>query len=344
MARIVYSVSSIGLGHASRAVAIAEELTRLGHEVTFLTSGLAANFLESYGFNVSRIVRHPVPWVLAGRMVFPTLWYTRYWLNYKISKKVVNDFFMMFKPDVVVCDEEFASLVAAKENGLKTIVITDEFQLGFTKNRISSSLEKKIQNWFLSVLNEADMVIVPDDGISTKKVFYVGKVVRKVSQTREQIRLKYRLPLNSKLILFSMTGSQLGRFLLEKTVLALKKINHVDTCLAVSGNSSKLGGEGISELGFVRDNHELIFASDLVVTTAGKSTIDEALAFGTPIIAIPIGKHYEQEKNAAELGFSYNDINRLDKLIVEKIAKRKNPVRAEGAFTAASLIERLASL
>ena len=56
--------------------------------------------------------------------------------------------------------------------------------------------------------------------------------------------------------------------------------------------------DNVKNLGFVDNLHELIFAADLIISLAGKSTIDEANAYGTPGIFIPIKGHFEQEDNA----------------------------------------------
>lgn len=342
MARIAYSVSSIGLGHATRAVAVSSELARRGHNVTFISSGLAADLIESYGFRVIRAVSHPNPWVVTGRMILPSVWYIRYWYNYKRAKKAVRKLLSFMKPDVVVCDEEFASLVVAKEIGLRAAAITDELYLGFARNRLSAILERKIQRWYSSVLEIADMLIIPEKGISNDRIFYVGKIVRQVSGSREEIRLKYGLPSGSTIILFTMSGSQLGMFLLKKTVDEVKKLGLENVVLAVSGSKSRIKHKGVIDLGIVRDNHELVYASDLVVSTAGKSTIDEALVFGTPLIAVPIAGHYEQERNAEELGFRAKDIERLGELIRINIGMKKKPENTEGSLRAAILIEKLA--
>ncbi|MGQ4833822.1 MAG: glycosyltransferase [Candidatus Asgardarchaeia archaeon] len=71
-----------------------------------------------------------------------------------------------------------------------------------------------------------------------------------------------------------------------------------------------------------------MYASDLVITTAGKSTIDECLIYGTPVIAIPIKNHFEQERNARRVGNSYSDLEKLDSLILDKIkAGRRKPIQ-----------------
>ena len=85
-------------------------------------------------------------------------------------------------------------------------------------------------------------------------------------------------------------------------------------------------------MGFVKNLHELIFAADVIISLAGKSTIDEAKSYGTPAIFIPIKGHFEQEDNAKEEGFVFEDINRLDELILQKIDEKRNPVDTNGAI------------
>jgi UDP-N-acetylglucosamine--N-acetylmuramyl-(pentapeptide) pyrophosphoryl-undecaprenol N-acetylglucosamine transferase len=87
--------------------------------------------------------------------------------------------------------------------------------------------------------------------------------------------------------------------------------------------------------------HDLVYAADLVISLAGRSTIDESMAYGTPGIFIPIKNHFEQEQNAARFGFKYEDIFRLEHLIKEKIGCRSNVVDIKGAARAAKIISML---
>ncbi len=97
----------------------------------------------------------------------------------------------------------------------------------------------------------------------------------------------------------------------------------------------------VKNLGFVDNLHELIFASDLVISLAGKSTIDEAKAYGTPGIFIPIKGHFEQEHNAKTEGFVFEDINRLETLILEKLEQKRNKINTNGARLASEIIKKI---
>ena len=74
---------------------------------------------------------------------------------------------------------------------------------------------------------------------------------------------------------------------------------------------------------------------------AGKSTIDEANSYGTPAIFIPIKDHFEQEDNAREQGFVFEDINRLEELILKKLEEKRNQTNGNGAKIASEIIKKL---
>jgi UDP-N-acetylglucosamine--N-acetylmuramyl-(pentapeptide) pyrophosphoryl-undecaprenol N-acetylglucosamine transferase len=96
----------------------------------------------------------------------------------------------------------------------------------------------------------------------------------------------------------------------------------------------------------VENLHEYIYASDLLISLAGKSTIDESCVYGTPGIFIPIKNHFEQEENARLMGYKYEDIFALESLIEDKIttAKARPGFNADqnGAQKAANIIAKIA--
>jgi UDP-N-acetylglucosamine--N-acetylmuramyl-(pentapeptide) pyrophosphoryl-undecaprenol N-acetylglucosamine transferase len=110
--------------------------------------------------------------------------------------------------------------------------------------------------------------------------------------------------------------------------------------LVVSGPSLKISDQNIRNLGFVNNLHEIIYAADLIISLAGKSTIDEAASYGTPGIFIPIKGHFEQEENAKGVGFSFEDLYRLESLIPAKINEKRNPKMFDGAQKAANIIRK----
>ena len=99
---------------------------------------------------------------------------------------------------------------------------------------------------------------------------------------------------------------------------------------------------GVKHMDYVKNLHEMVYASDLVISLAGRSTTDEADVYGTPGIFIPIKNHFEQEENARRHGFTFDAINRLDELIPEKLNLPRNDMKvSDGVEKAARLISNL---
>ncbi len=189
------------------------------------------------------------------------------------------------------------------------------------------------------IIQKCDIVILPENGSDQDNIRRVGPIVRSTNFSREELREKFAF--NKKTVVVSVGGTDAGKFLIEKTIQAFSKINDVELVIVSGPKLDNDFGKNVKNLGFVENLHEIIFASDLIVSLAGKSTIDVAKAYGTPGIFIPIKDHFEQEDNAKNEGFSFEDINRLDSLISKKLYEKRNPVSCDGANKTCKIIENL---
>ena len=130
--------------------------------------------------------------------------------------------------------------------------------------------------------------------------------------------------------------------MINQTIEAIKKIQiDVDLVLVSGPKINKKFSDDVRNLGFVSNLHEIIFAADLVISLAGKSTIDESIVYGTPGIFIPIKGHFEQEDNAKEIGFKFEDIFNLKNLIEEKLNKNRNEQQQNGVNLAGMEISKI---
>jgi UDP-N-acetylglucosamine--N-acetylmuramyl-(pentapeptide) pyrophosphoryl-undecaprenol N-acetylglucosamine transferase len=344
LATILYGVSPIGFGHASRSVAIGLKLRDKSLEPEFATGGPAAKLLSSYGFKVHDLVTEPVPAESGGEMKMAALWYLRYWLGYRSTGKRMAELLTKLSPDLVVGDEEFTSVSLAVQRGIPHAMISDELQLGFARGAVARRVEARVSAWYADLQGRVSNLLVPSFGKDSGNIHYMTPVTREVTQSREAARAEHGLPLDSSLILFSSSGSGIGRFLLRRSTEAFREVCKNSEVFATTGVADRRAGDGrVRELGVVRDNQNLIAAADLVISTAGKSTIDECVSSGTPMIAIPIRNHVEQERNAAELGFSFRDLDRLAELIPKLLGKRTAPAHYAGAQRTADYLESLLS-
>ena len=186
------------------------------------------------------------------------------------------------------------------------------------------------------IIQKCDIVIIPESGQDHDNIKMVGPIVRTTKYTRDELR--EQLSFSRKTITVSVGGTNAGKFLIQKTIDSFSKLKIDADLVIVSGPALEIDTKSIRNFGFVPNLHEIIYASDLVISLAGKSTIDEAKAYGTPGIFIPIKNHFEQEDNARQEGFQYDDVFRLDVLIPQKMKSDRARIDTNGASRACQII------
>ena len=328
--------SPIGLGHVTRDIAIANNFENIS--TNFVSGSGAVKILKNLDFKVQDVYNPPSFIVENGTLKSPARWLWNYYQYYKDCKKISQKILQEDNPYLVISDEDFASLTVAQKMKIPTVLITDVLETRFTKG-LASFIEKKMNKSMHEIIKKCDIVILPENGDDQDNIRRVGPIVRQTNYSREELRKKNSF--ERKTIVISIGGTDTGLFLIEKTLDTISKINQDIEVILVSGPAISKKFENVRNLGFVDNLHELIFAADLLISLAGKSTIDEANAYGTPGIFIPIKGHFEQEDNAREEGFVFDDIKRLDVLILEKLEQKRNQVNTNGAKNASNIIKEL---
>jgi UDP-N-acetylglucosamine--N-acetylmuramyl-(pentapeptide) pyrophosphoryl-undecaprenol N-acetylglucosamine transferase len=336
MNEIVFFSSPIGLGHATRDIAIAQYLDK--NSVKFISGKGGLKLFSEHGFDIEDLYNPPPFAIKQGKLQNPLNWLLKYYSYYKKCKAISSNIIEKVKPNLVISDEDFASLTIGQKNKLRTILITDILETRFSRG-IGSLIEKKMNRSMKEIIQKCDLVILPEDGPNEDNIVRVGPIVRSTKQTREELRKKFLF--NKKTIVVSIGGTSAGKFLIDSVIDVFEKIKLDSELVIVSGPSLKIHNDKIRNLGFVNNLHEIIYAADLIISLAGKSTIDESKNYGTPGIFIPIKGHFEQEENARELGFSFDDLFHLESLILEKINEKRTRTNFDGAQKAANLIKNL---
>jgi UDP-N-acetylglucosamine--N-acetylmuramyl-(pentapeptide) pyrophosphoryl-undecaprenol N-acetylglucosamine transferase len=336
---ITFFTSPIGLGHATRDIAIAEKLNT---DVAFVSGEGAASLIAKKGYSATDVYRPGKFVVESGQLQHSFKWLIDYYSYYKKCKVIAKE--ILEKNDgLIVSDEDFASIAIGEEMGRRRVLITDVTETRFTTGP-ASMIEKKMNRSMQKMMQACDCVIIPDVGNDNGNVRHVGPIVRHASADRDILRKRFGFTKDT--LVASIGGTDAGRYLVEKVIEAHQKLqSRLDLELViVSGPSVKLpDSPGYRNLGFVDNLHELVYAADLVISLAGRSTMDESIAYGTPGIFIPIKGHFEQEDGAARMGYKYEDIFRLESLIEEKTGRRGNRVDAGGAARAAKIISTFSS-
>jgi len=328
--------SPIGLGHVTRDIAIVNNLKDIS--INFITGSGAAKILKKLEYKVNDIYNPPSFIVENGMLNNQTKWLWNYFQYYKNCKKISEKIIKINNSDLIISDEDFASLTVAQNLKIPNILITDVLETKFTKG-IASLIERKMNKSMMNIIKNCDVVIIPEEGHDQGNIKRVGPIVREINFSREELREKFSF--NKITIIISIGGTDAGLFLIEKSIESILKINQDIEIVVVSGPAINKKFSNVRNLGFVDNLHELIFASDLIISLAGKSTIDEAKAYGTPGIFIPIKGHFEQEDNAKTEGFVFEDINRLETLISEKLEQKRNKINTSGTKLASEIIKKM---
>jgi UDP-N-acetylglucosamine--N-acetylmuramyl-(pentapeptide) pyrophosphoryl-undecaprenol N-acetylglucosamine transferase len=334
---ITFFTSPIGLGHATRDIAIAEKLKT---DITFVSGEGAASLIAKKGYDTMDVYRPEKFVIESGKLQHSFKWLMNYYSYYKKCKVIAKEI-LEKNSGLIVSDEDFASIAIAEEMSRKRVLITDVTETHFTSGP-ASIIEKKMNRSMQKMMQGCDCVIIPGAGDDRGNVRHVGLIVRQAGADRDSLRKRFGFTKTT--LVASIGGTDAGRYLIEKAVEAHQKLQgRLDLELVVvSGPSLKLpDSAGYRNLGFVDNLHELVCAADLVISLAGRSTMDESMAYGTPGIFIPIKGHFEQEEGAARLGYKYEDIFRLESLIEEKIGHRSSAAVAGGAERAAKIISAL---
>ena len=278
MTKILFFSSPIGLGHATRDLAIINQLQVESYKV--FTGSSAVEFFYKNKIEVQDVYSPPKFNVIDGKLEKSLKWLWNYYKYYKTCKKISSKIISDEKPELIISDEDFASVAIAQGKKIPNIIITDILETRFTTG-FGGIIEKKMNKIMCEMLDKANKVIIPELGENQNNIIRTGPIVRKIQKNRGEIR--NILDFKKKTIVLSVGGTDAGIFLIKQTIEAVKKIQIDVDLVLVSGPkiTEKFSGN-VKNLGFVENLHEIIFAADLVISLAGKSTIDESIVYGTP--------------------------------------------------------------
>ncbi len=303
MARIFLSMSGEGRGHATRARALVESLSR-EHELTLFAPGDAFNFLwPLYAGSGVRLERlpglrfaydsdHRLQYLGTLRLLF------RYLRELKPTLAWLGGFMRRTRPDLVITDFEPALPRAARRCGVPFLSLDHQH---FLRTYDLSSLPWRLRN------HAAYMRLV------------VGAYYR--GQRETVVSSFYFPPLRPGCAKVTQIGVLLRPEVAEmrpengKHVLAYWRRfvgNHVLEGLASTGLEVRVYGLGVrapmNNLTFHPIN-EARFLEDLasccaLVSTAGNQLVGEALYLGKPVLAAPEANNFEQAINGHFLALS----------------------------------------
>ncbi|MGB7882834.1 MAG: hypothetical protein WBL44_08920, partial [Nitrososphaeraceae archaeon] len=271
---VLFFTSPIGLGHATRDIAICEKLRSLTNDkILFVTGSAAYTIISNKGY-VAYDVYTPNNFQVNYFMHLQSMikWLIQYVSYYKRCKIIAQHFIEKNNERnlLIVSDEDFASITVGKNRNMKRILITDILKTHFLKG-LPSIIEYGMNRSLERMIRSCDHVIIPDYGSDVDNKSYIGPIVRELTTIdREALRKKFEM--YKPTILLTIGGTTSGKYLIEMTIKAFKKLRmKLDiNLLIVSGLSAEVqdkllctsNTDNIINLGFVNNLHEYIYASD----------------------------------------------------------------------------------
>jgi UDP-N-acetylglucosamine--N-acetylmuramyl-(pentapeptide) pyrophosphoryl-undecaprenol N-acetylglucosamine transferase len=244
-------------------------------------------------------------------------------------------FLKQFRPDVVLSDSRASSLIAAWLLRIPVALMLNQFRVEIIRRPSGRSLTPLDRLFFLIanvgwmfvrtaiqlVWGRSQVILIPDlptpYTISlgnltiprryTESVKLIGPIVEgqydKSSTRTDDIRRKLGLGVKLPFIYAAVSGPKVEREILARKLLASFKNMSGNYQIVLSrgnpegkGTRHSVGGVGVYD--WIENQDDFIRASDLVIGRAGHGTIMKSLAYGKPMVLVPIPDHTEQYGNA----------------------------------------------
>jgi UDP-N-acetylglucosamine--N-acetylmuramyl-(pentapeptide) pyrophosphoryl-undecaprenol N-acetylglucosamine transferase len=342
--KVLIMPCGIGIGHASRCVAIAKKLQEEGVEVAFASYGSGYEMLKSYP--EYKTIKLPdikfygdageldIKYTAKKSIGVPFIFLKSIYYESRLIKK--------FKPDLILADSHFSVPITAKLKGVPCVMITNELTLNFSDlypdDKTVEYLENGLKKFVKDVCNLCKAVLVPDVPGSIeipqkleKIVFHTGPLLKNDPEKmpcRDELRKELGFQISEKIVLVTVGGSEFGIELLKLICIASTRIN-CDKLIIVTGPQIEsdfiFESNKIIKKKFLENMMDWMKISDVIVSLAGHTTIMEVMSLGIPNIVVPIDNHPEQLKNSINVaGYGISIVEDIKKLSPEKMAEDIN--------------------
>ncbi|MEM0204538.1 MAG: glycosyltransferase family protein [Nitrososphaerota archaeon] len=320
--RAYFGICGIGMGHAARSSLLIKALVKNGWEVAVSSYSDGAEYLEAIGIPVNKV--DPVSYGVLpdGKVSIKLTIFKNLHLPLKVSLQTAREVSSIscFGPSVVISDTRVSTVIAAKLLEHPVVLILNQFNVLVEYHKYKTLVEL-VENGAQLVTKfweMADKIVISDfpppytisrmnlalSDVAKSKSTFVGplfEVPRQKLSTKDEVRKKYGIPSGKPLIFAHISGP-----IFEKTVLAEKLVRIVRKLdryffvitLAEPKAPNIKREENMLLMNWVENPDELYDASDVVISRSGHGSIVRALAFGKPMVLIPIRAHGEQKSNA----------------------------------------------
>lgn len=297
MARLFFSVSGEGRGHATRARAVVESL-RHEHEITLFASGEAWRFLAPL-YRDTRVRVHRIGGLrfhynAARRLNFSRTGAEaiRFLRRLPMLVGMLGRFLERERPDLVVTDFEPALPRAARRMGVPFVSLDHQhFLLTYDLSGLPPRL--RLHAAYMALIVRA---YYSGQAATIVSSFYfppLRRGCRGVTQVGVMLRpevLAARPERGGHLVAYFRRFA--GPRLIEALHATGREVRVYG--LGAQPAAGRLRFHAVEERRFVED----LAACDALISTAGNQLVGEALHLGKPVLALPEARNFEQYINA----------------------------------------------
>lgn len=318
----MYACSELGLGHASRTIALGKRLEQRGHEVFFFSGGKAYQLLKAEFRNVYPVT--PVAWyenssgVITSasliNILFPLPFFNsdtnRFEVKNSSAMETIHRYYDLrrriheIKPDMLIADGDMHALRLAHRWKIPAVYITNVVRPSYGFSAFLSPGERFTESY----VKDCKKIIIPDNpppnticeynvgnlravGIADKAE-YVGSFF---DTTPTETTEKH---------VFAPVSGPFGTRakLLQMLIPAFQELNVKSVIsLGVPGErkTGRIGNCDVHTWLSVQERRECMRDASIVVFSGGHITCFEAVKYAKPSILIPTQS--EQLANAAKL-------------------------------------------
>src|SRR2546425_13269921 len=185
-----FAVHSQGLGHATRAVALARGLLERRRDLylLFLAGSPALDLVVANGFDA--LTMPPAPnWEAKDGGLGPVWrWYRDYGRYLRIARRFLEgetdwDYYRF-----LLSDSELASAREAIRHRIPTAFILDATRHNFARDPVSRLFEGPANFWASRIARGADLILAAESAPGWPNVRRIGPIVRAFSAPRETLR------------------------------------------------------------------------------------------------------------------------------------------------------------
>lgn len=318
--KILITTCGVGIGHASRDIALAQYLEQNQHKIEFASYGSGLNYLKKYKYktynlppmnfegkdgeiNIEESIKQSkdIPFTFIKSM-------------YKESRIIKKS-----KPDIIISDSHYSMPITARFLNIPCYIITNDLTFGFSKSTELKSIkyfEKGIRKFIIEITKGCQKILIPDIPGNIQipeelqhKTTHIGPLLQNnynEIDTKEKLRKKHNFTSNEKIIVVTIGGSEFGKILINN-ILSISEQIKTDKIIIFTGLEVKTESfhnfdkNKIILKEFTHNLVEWMKLSDLTITLAGHTTSMELISIQKPNIMIPLTNHIEQEKNAIRM-------------------------------------------